>query len=76
MYRYNEVGAIRKNVQTGHIYALNIHGTIRYITKQENNNIDYLQLAALCFFLLTGLLWYFDRIRDVSKKTDRHQSHR
>ena len=41
----------------GRIYVLNVHGTIVYLTAQENSLLTYLQFGALGCGICGGLLW-------------------
>jgi len=65
---YNATGAIQPNIRTGQIIALNMHGYVSYITKQQRNNMRYLVASAFLCFLLVGFIGYVHKKR-VAKVT-------
>ncbi len=65
-YMYNRPKIQHPNI--GRIYANNVHGTIFYLTKQENNQLQYLGYTGAAFIII-GFIYIF---YNQNKKENKH----
>ncbi len=58
-YRFVDTRPARADPAQGRIYVLNNHGIYRYLTKQEDNLLTEITVAAFSLFVGSGLIYSF-----------------
>ena len=46
--------------ENGRIYSLNVHGTIVYLTQQEDSRLEWFEWIGVCSVVVFFLYLYFD----------------